>query len=151
MLDYKLVNYKPLVTRNNETYIDLMGNMFNSINMNSGTFIMVNKHYISRPDLIALAMYGSDDYTDILCKINGISNPFELNENDFLYCPSPDILQNCYKYDANPSDFIESDDENIGKTITTYQKPKNSKRSPNEQTIGETNFVLDKSLGLVFY
>jgi hypothetical protein len=32
-----------------------------------------------------------------------------------------------------------------------YQKFKDEKRSPAESVVGEKNFVIDKSLGMVFY
>ena len=46
--------------------------------------VEVTEDYIARPDLISLKAYNSDDYTDIICKLNGISNPFELNKGDIL-------------------------------------------------------------------
>ena len=41
----------------------------------------VTKDYIARPDLISNDAYGDTMYADVICKLNGISNPFELNEN----------------------------------------------------------------------
>lgn len=151
MLDYKIINYKPLITKDGNTYIDLLASTYDGTNIGTGTVIIVEKMYVARPDLISLAVYGTDEYGDLLCKVNGISNPFELNENDILFCPSPDIIIDAYKYNSVVSDIIKNPDDNIGVKFSSFQRPKNSKRLPNEQIDGENNFVIDKSLGLVFY
>ena len=39
----------------------------------------VTEEYVARPDLISYDAYGDEMYTDVICKLNGISNPFELN------------------------------------------------------------------------
>jgi len=153
MLDYKLIELKSEVTRNNETFIDLMSDTYNKDIVPLGYPLIVNEYYVGRPDLISLAMYGDDKYGDILCKINGISNPFELNEDDVLLIPSITYLESCIKKHRTPSDFIEDEKtETIQKKDTNnYQKRKNETRSPNEQIIGDSNFIIDKSLGVVFY
>jgi hypothetical protein len=46
---------------------------------------------------------------------------------------------------------IKQESDEIYVNASTYQKKKNEKRSPNEQTIGEKTFTIDKSLGIVFY
>ena len=153
MLNYKLIELKPQVTRNNETYIDLMADTYNLDAIPMGYPLIVNKYYVGRPDLISLAMYGDDRYGDIICKLNGISNPFELNDNDVLFIPSFTYLDECIKKHRKTSDFIEDEKtETIQKKDTNnYQKRKNETRSPNEQTVGDSNFIIDKSLGVVFY
>ena len=79
MLDYKILDYKSKINKNNDTYIDLMSDSFNMSSVAfDGQVIIVNKYYVARPDLVSLAIYGTDDYADIICKINGISNPFPL-------------------------------------------------------------------------
>lgn len=154
MLNYKIINYKPELEYNNEKFSDLMSNTFIYSEMINGCPIIINEHYVGRPDLISLVMYGDDKYADVICKINGISNPFELNENDVLFIPSLDYIINCYKGDAKPSELIDNPSTNkIEKkdVSTAYQKRKNETRSPNQQTVGESNYVIDKSLGIVFY
>jgi len=153
MLNYKIIELKPEVTRNNETFIDLMADTYNKNITPLGYPLIVNEYYVGRPDLISLAMYGDDRYGDIICKINGISNPFELNEDDVLFIPSFTYLDEYIKKHRTPSDFIEDEKtETIQKKDpNNYQKRKNENRSPNEQTIGDSNFIIDKSLGIVFY
>ena len=156
MLDYKIVNYKAdLVNpKTNERYIDLMSGSYNTSKIDSiqGHYIIINKYYVARPDLISLAVYGDDAYGDILCKINGISNPFELNEDIYFFIPSVEFINNCCTANNVPSELITDDTERINNTLSIeYQKPKNAKRSPNEQTIGDKNFIIDKTFGMVLY
>lgn len=113
--------------------------------------ITVNKYYVARPDLISLAVYGSDEYGDIICKFNGISNPFELNENMIIYLPSRyDIDKMINRSMEGPSEIIKSD-SSIKKKISSFTKKKTDYRSPSMAVVGDNNYVIDKSLGLVFY
>ena len=153
MLDYKILEYKSKINKNNDTYIDLMSDSFNMSSVAfDGQVIIVNKYYVARPDLVSLAIYGTDDYADIICKINGISNPFELNENDILFLPDIEFIRNCCKQSSSKSEIVETEDEILTpKKTNNFQKKKNERRSSNEQLEGEQNYVIDKSLGLVFY
>ena len=153
MLDYKILDYKSKINKNNDTYIDLMSDSFNMSSVAfDGQVIIVNKYYVARPDLVSLAIYGTDDYADIICKINGISNPFELNENDILFLPDIEFIRNCCKQSSSKSEIVETEDEILTpKKTNNLQKKKNERRSSNEQLEGEQNYVIDKSLGLVFY
>jgi hypothetical protein len=151
MLDYRLIDYKATVTKDNETYIDLLSKVWQNKTPNTGKVIVVNEYYVARPDLISLALYGSDEYADILCKLNGISNPFELNENDLLFCPTIEYLREACKFCEGPSEMVKTDKDEISAPVETFQKRYDSKRSPNEQLVGDSNYVIDKSLGLIFY
>ena len=74
MLDYRLINSKPLITINDVSYKDLLAKTFNDNRGYYPQVIIVNEYYVARPDLISLAMYGDDKYADVICKINGILN-----------------------------------------------------------------------------
>ena len=41
-----------------------------------------------RPDLISILYYGTENYADILCKYNGISNPFSLVRDQLIRVPN---------------------------------------------------------------
>ena len=140
-IDGKKVNYKDLLchTLNGEEPI------FEGI-----TFIKVVDDYIARPDLISLAVYGTDEYADILCKINGISNPFELNTGMILLIPNLSNLTFLYKT-KSASAVFESNDVPISSTKKNFQKTKNERRRPSEQTIGSKNFVVDLSNKMIIY
>ena len=151
MLDYRLIDYKSTLTKDGNTYIDLLSKVWQNKTPSTGKVIVVNEFYVARPDLISLALYGSDEYADVLCKLNGISNPFELNENDLIFCPSIEYMREACKFSSGPSEMIQTDKDEISAPVQTFQKQYDSKRSPNEQIIGDTNYVIDKSLGLIFY
>lgn len=112
--------------------------------------IIVNKYYVARPDLISLAFYGTDEYADIICKINGISNPFELNEDDMLDIPSAESIRYYSRPNSNKSELVK-DGSNIGKAKKSKQKQLDKKRSPAEQVVGDKNYIIDRSMGMVFY
>ena len=113
--------------------------------------VVVNKYYVARPDLISLAVYGTDIYGDFICKFNGISNPFELNEDMVLYMPSRYDIDNIFsKSGEGASELLESD-SSIKKKVSTYTKKKTDARSPSMAVVGDTNYIIDKSNCLVFY
>ena len=141
MIDGKKVSYKDLLchTLNDEEP------MFEGI-----TFITVVDDYVARPDLISLAVYGTDEYADIICKINGISNPFELNTGMILLIPSLSNLT--FFYTNRPaSATFESDSTPISSTKKNFQKTKAERRRPSEQTVGSKNFVVDLSNKMIIY
>lgn len=54
-----------------------------------------------RIDLVSLSEYGTHDYTDIILKFNGISNPFSITEGDVLYIPPRDFGKKKWKLTLN--------------------------------------------------
>ena len=140
-IDAKKVSYKDLLchTLNDEESV------FEGIE-----FIRVIDDYVARPDLISLAVYGTDQYADILCKINGISNPFELNEGMILLIPNLSTITFFYKSRSASATF-ESDSTPISSTKKNFQKTKAERRSPAEQTVGSKNFVVDLSNKMIIY
>lgn len=191
MLEYPILYKKPTVTlyKDGEKYemIDLLSKVYNGDADIYGNTFRVTKEYIARPDLISFAIYGTDKYGDMICKVNGISNPFELNENMLIFAPLEEFLsQIVYKLGeknelVSPSkinsngandnifkDFSTSmlandklretiKDEQItksstiGKEFKNEKKLKSERRSPAEQTVEDFNYIIDKSLGLVYY
>ena len=73
MLDYNTIEYKGLLSREvngeNVTHIDLLSQVINpDCNVSVSTMLIVNEYYVARPDLISMAVYGTDKYADVLCK-----------------------------------------------------------------------------------
>lgn len=127
----------------------------NIINLCDSSFIIpdsyqyeileVTEKYIARPDLLSLDIYGDSLFADLLCKLNGISNPFELNKGMVLIIPSPDNIMNF----MHTPEIQETDNLNsINKPIA---KKKNEKRKANECVIGDTRFKIDSSRGIIIY
>lgn len=136
-----------------EFYSEWLGETI--INLNDPSFIIpadytyelleVSKKYIARPDILSLDVYGDALYSDLICKINGISNPFELNEGMILVIPGPECIV----------DFMKTPTVQECEVSTSLQKPvpktKNEKRKPNEAILGDKRFKIDKNEGVVIY
>lgn len=155
MLDYKILKNKGKLYKKNsdgttEEFLDLLTKSCNSMDSTAGDIIIVNKYYIARPDLISLAVYGSDEYADLICKYNGISNPFELNENDVIILPQYHEFQNLIDTVNNTTSELANDDVSDNTNYSSNKK-KSDRRSPAQTTTGDKNFIIDKSLGVVFY
>ena len=155
MLDYKILKNKGKLYKKNsdgttEEFLDLLTKSCNSMDSTAGDIIIVNKHYIARPDLISVAVYGSDEYADLICKYNGISNPFELNENDVIVLPQYHEFQNLIDTVNNTTSELVNDDVSDNTNYSSNKK-KSDRRSPAQTTTGDKNFIIDKSLGVVFY
>lgn len=157
MLDYKILNTKGTLyyKENNieEKFIDLLTKNVDFVDNESDNddIIIVNEYYVARPDLISLAIYGDDSYADFICKYNGISNPFELNENDVLKIPSLDKINMMIKQTESKSELITDSNTIINTKKYPVQKDIDEKRSPVESVVGEELYVIDKSIGIIFY
>lgn len=106
----------------------------------------VSKEHVARPDLISKFAYGTDMYGDVICKLNGISNPFELNEGMYIAIPKLEDVLNMLTQD-DFDDTIESD------TKSNKPKPKkrDEKRKANDAIIGDTRFKIDKERNVIIY
>lgn len=150
MLTYPVLNFK------HKMKSDYLGEeLFNLLDV---TFAMpdnfgfnifeVTEEYIARPDLISLDAYGDTLFTDVICKLNGISNPFELNVGQKLIIPSPEYIN---EFTVKPSiDDIELSDS-PNKNSQPIAKSKFEKRKANEAIVGDTRFKIDSSTGIIIY
>ena len=108
----------------------------------------VTDKYVARPDLLSFDIYGDVLFSDLLCKLNGISNPFELNKGTLMIIPSPDcIMEFMHEPDVNEID-VDADSNDNHKPIS---KQKNEKRKANESVLGDSRFKIDKSRGIIIY
>ena len=108
----------------------------------------VTDKYVARPDLLSFDIYGDVLFSDLLCKLNGISNPFELNKGTLMIIPSPDcIMEFMHEPDVNEID-VDADSNDNHKPIS---KQKNEKRKANESVLGDSRFKIDKSRGIILY
>lgn len=149
MISHSVLETKPTVYSKNvkDTIIDLCNNTFRiSREFFDYIFVLVEKDYVARPDLVSERVYGTPEYTDIICKLNGISNPFELNEGEVLICPKLDYVGDFY---MTPMDSPNIDEEN--NTIAPKAKTVNDMRSPNEATVNDVRFSIDKTNRIITY
>ena len=83
-LDIEILRDKLELQENDEVKIDLTTRSFETFGNDSfQTQIIVENTMIMRPDLLALEIGSSMDFTEIL-KTNFISNPFTLNTDDII-------------------------------------------------------------------
>lgn len=129
----------------NEDVINLLDKTF--IIPDSFTYEVFNvtEEYIARPDLISLQFYNMTDYGDLLCKINGISNPFELNKDTMLIIPNINDIANFY---YNDKQYVEEDSKNNDKPVA---KKSTEKRKANEAVISDTRFKIDSKNRIIIY
>jgi hypothetical protein len=158
MLNYKILANKGILLHTNENgiseeFVDLLTKTcdYEQLTFDNDDIIIVNEHYVARPDLISLAVYGTDEYADIICKYNGISNPFELNENDIIRLPSLYNLDFMCIKKENKSELVSDSKSILTRKKYSTQKELDETRSPMESVVGETNYVIDKSMGVIFY
>lgn len=156
MLNYSILESKPIITKKIDGsdiyYKDLLAS---SLNTNIQTIeqyklVYVTADYVARPDLISLAVYGDDGLADIICKINGISNPFELNEGMTLIIPDYTFARN-FIVGRPASAVITSKNDEISAKEHTNRKNKSERRSPAEQTVGDNTFIIDRTNKIVYY
>lgn len=129
----------------NEPILNLVDSTFVIPQEYQYEILEVSDRYISRPDLLAHDVYGDTLYTDLLCKLNGISNPFELNKGMLIIVPSPDCIMDFMKTVS-----IEEMDDSIGSS-KPLPKKKTEKRQPNEAILGDYRFKIDKTRGIIVY
>lgn len=134
-----------------ESIHNLLDQTFEIPDTYSYNIFEVTKEYIARPDLISLDAYGDTMFADVICKLNGISNPFELNINTKLIIPSP---ENIMEFTRTP--YVNEIDENWGNNSITNSntdkvKTKKSKRQPNEAIVGDSRFKIDSNIGIIIY
>lgn len=131
----------------NEKIVNLLDKTFRIPYEFSYNIIEITSDYIARMDLLSKQLYGDIRYQDILCKLNGISNPFELNEGDLIVCPDIMDLQNFY-YKEYPD---ERDPESTGGIKRPVPKGKKEKRKPNEAVIGDKRYKIDQTRKVIIY
>lgn len=113
--------------------------------------------YVGRPDLLCDDLYGDEDYADILMKLNGISNPYELNEGMLLLVPAVEELD---RFVVNPSSKWKQTDSEIEESFNEFTSPaseavtkkeSSKKRKPNEAVLNNPRFVIDPLSKIIVY
>ena len=128
MLVFRTVLNKYVIEKKNK---DLASDLTRS-SIDRGAFanIAANSRYIvdefheMRPDLIALALYGDQNMTDLLLKYNAISNPFSLEKGTILFVPKREDLINMVIFPTEIPDIGALGSE---KREDLFLNPKNNK------------------------
>lgn len=145
----------PLLTNKNEIKSEVINEKL--LNLLDKTFVIptnftysildVTDEYTARMDLVSKVFYGTEKYSDILCKLNGISNPFELNSGALLVIPDIDSIKFFY-YKELPEE-LEPDSNKINER--PIAKAKNEKRKPNEAVVGDKRYKVDSTRKVIVY
>ena len=150
MISYPVMSNKVYSTEgfSGENHYDLLYQTFRIPKDFKYNVYVVTDEYVARPDLLSLHVYGTVNYADVLCKLNGISNPFELNDGMYIVAPDANDIPLFYTIDHSKEDAIQS-----GVTIDAkkLQKKKNEARKANEQVVGDRNFRIDRNSKIVIY
>lgn len=148
MIAHTVINNKNQIYSNwlQDNIIDLCDSTFQIPESYQYEILEVSERYVARPDILSKDIYGDTLYSDLLCKLNGISNPFELNKGMILVIPSPDCIMNFMKR-ITVDDTIFDNDSSTKPIV----KSKNEKRKANDAVIGDSRFKIDKSKGIVIY
>lgn len=150
MLQYSTLNFKHIVKSDylNEDVVNLIDKTFVIPDEYEFNIFEVTERYIARPDLVSQDAYGDTMFTDVICKLNGISNPFELNTGMKLVIPSPEYIT---EFTVEPSNIDKSlSDPEIEENIP-MAKDKRTKRKANESIVGDMRFKIDSSTGIIVY
>ncbi len=144
MLNNSVLRYKQESHSNalDEDIINLLSRNFCIPDSFTYQLVRISKSMVARPDLLSYHLYSDDSYGDVLCKLNDIQNPFELNEGAVLICPAPVDL---YKF-FTEDNFSESESKRKPKS-----KRKTEKRRPNEATEGDLRYTVDSNKHIVIY
>lgn len=146
MLTYSVLNFKREIDSDylGERVYNMLDHTFQIPDNYIYNIFTVTEEYIARPDLISLDAYGDSMFADVICKLNGVSNPFELNTGMKLIIPSPESI---IDFAVRPGDdFI---DDVYVSTVST--KTKQSPRQANEAILGDSRFKIDASTGVIIY
>lgn len=97
----------------------------------------------ARPDQLSLDVYGDPMYADLICKLNDVSNPFEMNEKQRIILPDMYYINFFRDYPVE-----DEEDEQIERPKPKQPK---EKRASNEAIVGDKRFKIDTEKRLIIY
>ena len=124
------IDKKKFVTDNNgNQLVDLAASIFSksAAGLNTYQTVKLTSHYQMRPDKVAFAEYGTDEYTEYILKYSGVSNPFSIDEDDVLFIPDPGQAE------AQMQD-VEDEKTEIANQVQTYYKFTNTDFKSNSKS-----------------
>jgi hypothetical protein len=109
--------------------------------MNSRKVFRVTSDTVMRPDLISLYQIGDSQYCGSMMKVNGISNPFSIDEGRLLFILSPEMIRKTYD---------KKKDQISGQSTSQQNTPLDNLKKAQEDKVfkvspGRKNF-LDKTI-----
>lgn len=108
-------------------------------------WILVDSQSAMLLDLISFAMYGTENYSDLLKKFNRIDNPLEIAIGQILAVPNIESLE------AN-STFVDLSKSTTTKNIASLSSSRLSQllQTPGKKTIPSSNFIRSENGNFIF-
>lgn len=125
MLNFGTIYKKRLKTIDGVDTLDLTESTLNTrLQVTVDSVITVSKPFAGRPTAIALAIYGSENYADLLFAFNGYSDMLRVNEGDILVIPRLDSMLSCLTTpeDVNTVDAKAATRNEDNYTATEFKK-----------------------------
>ena len=91
MFTYTIDNKPEITDAKGNKIINFVTSLFNKNSTYISDYLIRrvdSDKYAMRPDLVSMAMYGTEDYAEYILKFSGISNPFSLCGDDVLKIPN---------------------------------------------------------------
>lgn len=98
---------------------------YENINVSSRKLFIVTEDLRMRPDLISTYQIGDDTMAGSLMKINGISNPFAIDEGQYMVIPTPGLVKNTYMSKKTKNSSQSTSNENT--TLDQLKKSQENK------------------------
>lgn len=133
-------------SKTDEDMIDLMSKTFVFADDFEYNLIEVTELSVGRLDIISKIVYNDDQYGDLICKINGISNPLELNIGKILVIPETPYIKSFMTREIDDIDNITKDT-----VLRPTPKHKKDKRKVNEAVDGDVRYKIDASNRIIVY
>lgn len=129
-----------------EDIVDLLGRTYTIPDSYQCQIIQVDPGYEGRMDLVSDKLYGDDIYSDIINRLNGPGNPFEVNEDTYMVVPMiDDVTGFVHRPDLTWNEEMRPARRN------PQPKARRDKRKPNEAVIGDKRFNIDPQSKVVIY
>ena len=133
-------------SKTQEDMIDLLSKTFVFSTNFEYKLVEVTEMSVGRPDILSKIVYNDDQYGDLICKINGISNPLELNIGQVLLVPETPYLKNFMTKETEDIDDLLKDS-----SLRPVPKKKKEKRKSNEAIEGDVRYKIDSSNRIIVY
>lgn len=89
------------------------------------SFYKVKKNMEMRPDLMSIAAYGEEGYTEMIIKYSQIDNPFAIEEGDIIAVPTLNSV-----YDDVKDNYVNRDSNETYNLVKNYHKYIDKSKAP---------------------
>ena len=128
MFKNSIDNKTAYTNRDGIDMLDLSDSIFGTSNsVVTCSFYKVRKNMEMRPDLMSIAAYGEDTYTEMIIKYSQIDNPFAIEEGDVIAVPTLNSI-----YDDVKDIYVSKDTKEGYDLVKNYHKYIDKSKVPNK-------------------